>query len=49
MDEEDKLTIGGYAQIDYNQPLGNGALRQTVLKGLPPTKPPTCRKGEAPG
>ena len=23
--EEDRLTIGGYAQIDYNQPISNGA------------------------
>ena len=24
MQEEDRLTLGGYAQIDYNQPLGGG-------------------------
>ena len=23
--DEDRLTIGGYAQIDYNQPISNGA------------------------
>jgi len=31
MDEEDKLTIGGYAQIDYNQPLGNGIYKNGTL------------------
>ena len=25
MQDEDKLTLGGYAQIDYNQPISNGA------------------------
>ena len=25
MQDEDRLTVGGYAQIDYNQPLSNGA------------------------
>ena len=24
MQDEDRLTIGGYAQIDYNQPVGGG-------------------------
>ncbi len=31
MDEEDRLTIGGYAQIDYNQPLGNGTYNNGTL------------------
>ena len=25
MQDEDRLTVGGYAQIDYNQPISNGA------------------------
>ena len=24
MQDEDRLTVGGYAQIDYNQPVGGG-------------------------
>ena len=24
MQDEDRLTLGGYAQIDYNQPVGGG-------------------------
>ncbi len=31
MQEEDRLTIGGYAQIDYNQPLGGGIYNEGGL------------------
>ena len=31
MQEEDRLTIGGYGQIDYNQPLGGGTYQNGIL------------------
>lgn len=31
MEEEDKLTIGGYGQIDYNQPVSGGSFQNGVL------------------
>jgi len=31
MQEEDRLSIGGYGQIDYNQPLGGGTYQQGNL------------------
>lgn len=31
MQDEDRLTIGGYGQIDYNQPLGGGTYQQGNL------------------
>lgn len=31
LQEEEKLTIGGYAQIDYNQPLGSGMYNEGLL------------------
>ena len=31
MDEEDRLTVGGYGQIDYNQPLDAGAYQNGGL------------------
>lgn len=31
MQEEERLTVGGYGQIDYNQPIDNGSFQNGVL------------------